>query len=133
MPGEVTLAHKGMLFFDELPEFPKEVLEVLRQPLEDKTITISRASGSVAYPAHVMFVAAMNPSPCGYYKDPEIPCKSTPHEIKRYQAKISGPLLDRIDLILEVPREKLDLLLDHQQEAESSAVLREKVLDGYYF
>ncbi|MBP7061384.1 ATP-binding protein [Patescibacteria group bacterium] len=78
-----------MLFFDELPEFPREVLEVLRQPIEDKDIHISRASGTVTYPANFMFVATMNPSPCGYYKDPEIPCKSSIMEIKKYQSKVS--------------------------------------------
>lgn len=88
-PGEISLAHKGILFFDELLEFPREVLEVLRQPLEDRQITISRASGSVQYPANVMFIATMNPSPCGYYKDPEIECTSSLLEIKRYQSKIS--------------------------------------------
>lgn len=129
-PGEISLAHKWILFFDELPEFPREVLEVLRQPLEDKMITISRASWSVQYPANVMFVATMNPSPCGYYKDPEIECKSSLSEIKRYQSKISGPLMDRIDMILEVPREKIDTLLDHTK-SDSSEVVREKVIAAW--
>lgn len=118
------------MFFDELPEFPREVLEVLRQPLEDKTITISRASGSVQYPANVMFVATMNPSPCGYYKDPEIDCTSSLSEIKRYQSKISGPLMDRIDMILEIPREKIDTLLDHTK-SDSSENIRNKVIDAW--
>lgn len=88
-PGEISLAHKGILFFDELPEFPRETLEVLRQPLEDKMIAISRVSGTVQYPANFMFVATMNPSPCGYYNDPEVPCTCSYNEIKRYQNKIS--------------------------------------------
>lgn len=89
IPGEVSLAHKGILFFDEVPEFPREVLEVLRQPIEDKSVSISRVTGTVAYPANFMFVGTMNPSPCGFYKDPEIPCKSSITEVKRYQSKIS--------------------------------------------
>lgn len=129
-PGEISLAHKGILFFDELPEFPREVLEVLRQPLEDKLINISRASGSVSYPANVMFIATMNPSPCGYYKDPEIECTSLLNDIKRYQSKISGPLMDRIDMILEIPREKVDRLLD-VEKSESSSVIRERVLNAW--
>lgn len=88
-PGEISLAHKGILFFDELPEFPRETLEVLRQPLEDKMIAISRVSGTVEYPANFMFVATMNPSPCGYYNDPEIPCTCSYNDVKRYQNKIS--------------------------------------------
>jgi magnesium chelatase family protein len=126
LPGEISLAHKGILFFDELPEFPRNVLEVLRQPLEDRKITISRASGSVTYPAHFMFVAAMNPCPCGYYKDPEKTCKCSISQIKRYQSKISGPLLDRFDMILEVPREKIDKILE-KSKSESSSSIREKV------
>ena len=126
-PGEVSLAHKGILFFDELPEFPRETLEVLRQPLEDKTIAISRVSGTVQYPANFMFVATMNPSPCGYYNDPEVPCSCSYNEIKRYQGKVSGPLLDRIDMILEIPREKIDKILDIWP-GESSATLRERVM-----
>ena len=126
-PWEISLAHKGILFFDELPEFPRETLEVLRQPLEDKMIAISRVSGTVQYPANFMFVATMNPSPCGYYNDPEIPCKCSYNEIKRYQNKISWPLLDRIDMILEIPREKIDNILD-VWPGESSEILREKVM-----
>lgn len=128
-PGEISLAHKGILFFDELPEFPRETLEVLRQPLEDKTIAISRVSGTVQYPANFMFVATMNPSPCGYYNDPEVPCKCSYNEIKRYQAKVSGPLLDRIDMILEIPREKIDKILD-AWPGESSETLRERVMNA---
>lgn len=128
-PWEVSLAHKGILFFDELPEFPRETLEVLRQPLEDKTIAISRVTGTVQYPANFMFVATMNPSPCGYYNDPEIPCKCSYNEIKRYQSKVSGPLLDRIDMILEIPREKIENILDIWP-GESSEVLRLRVMNA---
>ena len=128
-PGEISLAHKGILFFDELPEFPRETLEVLRQPLEDKTIAISRVTGTVQYPANFMFVATMNPSPCGYYNDPEIPCKCSYNEIKRYQGKVSWPLLDRIDMILEIPREKIENILDIWP-GESSETLRVKVMNA---
>ena len=130
MPWEISLAHKWMLFFDELPEFPRETLEVLRQPLEDKKITISRAIGSVDYPADVMFVATMNPSPCGYYNDPDFPCTCSEFAVKRYQWKISGPLLDRIDIILEIPREKIDTLLN-QTSTKTSVELQEIVLAAW--
>jgi magnesium chelatase family protein len=126
MPGEISLANNWILFFDELAEFPRQVLEVLRQPIEDKKITISRASGSVSYPAKFMFVAAMNPCKCGFYKDPEKECTCSLNEIKKYQSKISGPLLDRFDIILEVPRQKLDKILSNKKE-ESSKQIREKV------
>lgn len=126
-PGEVSLAHHGVLFFDELTEFPREVLEVLRQPLEDKVITISRVSGSVQYPAQFMFVAAMNPCKCGYYKDPIKPCTCNIYDIKKYQSKISGPLLDRIDMILEIPREDIEQIMS-RESSESSEQLRSKVM-----
>lgn len=102
-------------------------MEVLRQPLEDRQITISRAVGSVNYPAHCMFLAAMNPCVCGYYKDPHKPCSCSFTDIKRYQSKISGPLLDRIDMILEIPREQIDTLLE-KTHGQSSASLRESVM-----
>ena len=126
-PGEVSLAHKGILFFDELTEFPREVLEVLRQPLEDRSVVISRVAGTIEYPANFMFVAAMNPCKCGYHKDPEKPCICNLHDIKKYQSKISGPLLDRVDMILEIPRENIDKILDTIQ-SDSSATIRTKVL-----
>lgn len=129
-PGEVSLAHHGILFFDELPEFPREVLEVLRQPLEDKQIVISRASGSVQYPSDFMFVAAMNPCKCGFYKDREKNCSCSINDIKRYQSKISWPLLDRFDLVLEVPRENIDTVLDRKDQ-ESSESVREQVIAAW--
>lgn len=128
-PGEVSLAHKGILFFDELTEFPRETLEVLRQPLEDRIINISRVSGSVEYPANFMFIASMNPCKCGYYKDKNKPCNCSPLEIKRYQNKVSWPLLDRIDIILEIPRENIDTILETHQ-GENSESLRKKVISA---
>jgi len=126
-PGEISLAHKGILFFDELPEFPREVLEVLRQPMEDNMVTISRASGTAQYPANFMFVSSMNPCKCGFYKDHDKACICSYNEIKKYQSKLSWPLLDRIDMILEVPREKIDTIMDKWQ-GESSEDIRDKVI-----
>jgi len=102
-PGEISLANNGVLFLDELPEFKRNVLEVLRQPLESGHITVSRASASATYPARFMLVAAMNPCPCGYYTDSRRQCTCTPRQIRQYRARISGPLLDRIDIHIEVP------------------------------
>ncbi len=125
-PGEVSLAHHGVLFLDELPEFRKNVLEVLRQPLEEMRITISRAVGSITYPANVMLVAAMNPCPCGFFGDPQKDCTCSTLQIQRYRAKISGPLLDRIDIQAEVPAVRYKELAD-QTAGESSAVIRGRV------
>ena len=125
-PGEVSLAHRGVLFLDELPEFGKHVLEVLRQPLEDKYVTISRARGSLTFPANFQLVAAMNPCPCGYYGDSQKPCTCSQSAITTYQKRISGPLLDRIDMHVQVPRVDYDKLSD-QRYGEASAVIRARV------
>ena len=127
LPGEVSLAHNGVLFLDELPEFNKTTLEVLRQPLEDRKITISRARYTVEYPCSFMFVASMNPCPCGYYGDPTHHCVCTPGQISRYLSKISGPLLDRIDLHVEVPVVPFKQL-SQMQPGESSTAIRERVI-----
>ena len=127
MPGEVSLAHNGILFLDELPEFSKQTLEVLRQPLEDRKITIARASYSVEYPCSFMFVASMNPCPCGYYGDPTHHCVCTPGQIQRYMSKISGPLMDRIDIQVECSALSYDDL-SKAPTGEPSSVIRERVL-----
>ena len=125
-PGEISLAHLGVLFLDELPEFKRNALEALRQPLEEGTITVTRSSVSVGFPAKFMLVAAMNPCPCGYFGDRARACRCTPQQIRQYQAKISGPLLDRIDLHIEVPSVKYRALAG-KEEGESSAVVRKRV------
>jgi magnesium chelatase family protein len=125
-PGEISLAHRGVLFLDELPEFGMRVLEVLRQPIEDKIVTISRARGSHTFPANFMLIAAMNPCPCGYHGDPVKECTCSSATITRYQKRISGPLLDRIDLFLEVPRVDFEKLTD-KKLGECSAAIRERV------
>ena len=127
LPGEVSLAHNGVLFCDELPEFNKSTLEVLRQPLEDRKITISRAKYTVEYPCSFMFVASMNPCPCGYYGDPTHHCVCSPGQISRYLSKISGPLLDRIDLHVEVPVVPF-AQLSQMKPGECSATIRERVI-----
>ena len=127
LPGEVSMAHNGVLFLDELPEFNKTTLEVLRQPLEDRKIIISRAKYTVEYPCSFMFVASMNPCPCGYYGDPTHHCVCTPGQIQRYMNKISGPLLDRIDIhceVLVVPFKELSQM----EPGEPSSVIRERVI-----
>ncbi len=125
-PGEISLAHRGVLFLDELLEFGTHTLEVLRQPLEDKIVTISRARVALSFPANFMLVGAMNPCPCGYFGDPVKPCTCTPNMIARYQNRLSGPLLDRIDIYVDVPRVEYDKLMGDQQ-GESSAAVRERV------
>ena len=124
-PGEISLAHRGVLFLDELPEFGK-ALETLRQPLEDRHVTISRASGAMRFPASFMLIAASNPCPCGYYGDPVKPCTCSQQMVTRYQNKISGPLLDRIDIHIEVPRVDYDKLTDDRR-GEPSEVIRQRV------
>ncbi len=125
-PGEVSLAHNGVLFLDELPEFKKNVLEVMRQPLEDQKVTISRAASAITYPSALMLVAAMNPCPCGYLSDPKHECKCTPKQIQRYRSKISGPLLDRIDIHVEVPAVPYKDLVKNMA-AEASEIIRKRV------
>ena len=125
-PGEISLAHHGVLFLDELPEFGMRVLEVLRQPLEDKVVTISRAQGSLTFPASFQLVGAMNPCPCGYYGDPVRPCTCSSMVVTKYQKRISGPLLDRIDIHMEVPRVDYEKL-SSERLGESSARVRERV------
>jgi magnesium chelatase family protein len=128
-PGEVSLAHNGVLFLDELPEYKKHVLEVLRQPIEDKQVTISRARTSITYPASFMLVAAMNPCPCGYYTDTKHSCRCSAHEIHRYRSKLSGPLLDRMDMHVEVPAVPFAEL--HQEtDTESSGAIRRRVVQA---
>ena len=126
-PGEVSLAHHGVLFLDELPEFHRSTLEVLRQPLEDGKVTISRASGTMTFPSAFMLVAAMNPCPCGYFGDPKRECRCSPGQVERYRQRISGPLLDRIDLHVEAPAVEYKDLSD-RVPAESSASIRERIL-----
>ncbi len=126
-PGEVSLAHHGVLFLDELPEYKKHVLEVLRQPLEDGEVTLSRASSTITYPARVMLVAALNPCPCGYYSDPQHTCRCTAQQIHRYRSKLSGPLLDRIDIHIEVPAVAYKDLMG-ETGAEPSEDIRKRVV-----
>ena len=125
-PGEISLAHNGVLFLDELPEFPKEVLEVLRQPMEDGQVQISRAAGTVTYPSRFMLVCAMNPCKCGWYGHPSGRCKCTEAEVKKYLSRLSGPLLDRLDLFVEVAPLAFDELAQ-REKAESSARVKERV------
>jgi magnesium chelatase family protein len=126
-PGEVSLAHNGILFLDEMPEFPRQVLETLRQPLEDGHVTISRAAMTCDFPARLTLVASMNPCPCGYLTDPARQCRCTPVDVQRYHSRLSGPLLDRIDMHLEVPAVKYQELT-RGEPGESSAAVRERVL-----
>lgn len=125
-PGEISLAHRGVLFLDELPEFGPHNLETLRQPLEDKTVTISRAQGSLSFPANFMLVGAMNPCPCGWYGDTQHECTCSPAVVSRYQKRLSGPLLDRIDIHVEVPRVDFEKLSDTRR-GETSKTIRDRV------
>ena len=126
-PGEVSLAHNGVLFLDELPEFARDTLEVLRQPLEDGRVTVSRVHGTASYPCRFMLVAAMNPCKCGYYGHPTRPCTCSPSAVRQYRSRVSGPLLDRIDLCVEMDPVAFDEL-HTSSPAESSADLRKQVL-----
>ncbi|HCK92148.1 MAG TPA: hypothetical protein DHW71_04125 [Gammaproteobacteria bacterium] len=127
LPGEISLAHKGVLFLDELPEFERRALEVLREPLESRHITLSRAALQISYPANFQLVAAMNPCPCGYRDDPVKKCECPPQAIARYQSKLSGPLMDRIDLQVRVPPTHHKTLLEQQEPGESSQLVQERV------
>ena len=127
MPGEISLAHRGVLFLDEFPEFPRSVLEALRQPTEDGVVTISRAAGSITYPAKFILVAAANPCPCGYLGDEKHQCRCLPGQIIRYQKRLSGPILDRIDLHIEVPAVKIEKLTDQGIVGEESSSIRKRV------
>lgn len=126
-PGELTLAHRGILFLDEFPEFPRNILEALRQPIEDGMVSIARANGKITFPTHCMLVAAHNPCPCGYLGDKSHACNCTAAHILRYQKKLSGPILDRIDIHLDVPAVKTDVLSQHATDAEPSHIIRKRV------
>lgn len=125
-PGEISLAHNGVLFMDELPEFSRSAMEVLRQPIEDKLVTISRVHGSVSYPCSIMLVAAMNPCPCGYFGHPTRRCSCSPRSVNKYLGKVSGPLLDRLDMHIEVPAVEFEEL-SNQEKAEPSKSIRQRV------
>src|SRR5258708_15113601 len=130
-PGEISLAHLGVLFLDEFPEFSRGTLEALRQPMEDGIVNISRAAGSIAYPAAFMLIAAANPCPCGYLGDPKKECKCSPRAIMRYSSKLSGPLMDRIDLHINVPAVEVEKLIssshaDARGSQNTSSLIREK-------
>ena len=127
-PGEITLAHRGVLFLDEMVEFPRNVLEVLRQPLEDGEVVISRAQTRVTYPADFMLLGAMNPCPCGYLGDSKKQCTCNDFQIQRYRSRLSGPLLDRIDIQIEVPRLSTEELLNTKIKSESSEEVRTRVI-----
>ena len=128
MPGEISLAHRGVLFLDEFPEFPRHVLEALRQPMEDGIVSISRAAGTVQYPAKFMLVGAANPCPCGNHGSETKRCTCLPGTVSRYEKRISGPIMDRIDLVMHVPAVKVEkLTFDSPGQAESSAIIRARV------
>ena len=125
-PGEISLAHNGVLFLDELPEFKRSVLEVMRQPLENGQVSIARSAGKITLPCCVILVAAMNPCPCGYLGDQKRECRCSPTQIQRYRSRISGPLLDRIDIHVEAPALSIEELRD-SKESESSSIIRGRV------
>lgn len=127
-PGEVSLAHRGVLFLDEFPEFDRSVLESLRQPLEDRYVTIVRVANSVKYPSDFLLIAAANPCPCGYYGSSVRPCSCAAVLIQKYRGKISGPLLDRIDLHVEVPALKIEEITEEQIKSETSANIKTRVM-----
>ena len=129
MPGVISLAHRGVLFLDELPEFSKETLNGLREPMEEHHITISRTTGTAVYPARALFLAAANPCPCGFY--PGLRCNCTKVEVQRYARRIPGPIRDRIDLFVHVPQTPVQELIDPGKKEESSSVIRERVIDAY--
>ena len=133
MPGEVSLADNGVLFLDELPEFPKQVTDALRQPLEDRRVTITRASGRVTFPCNFMLVGAMNPCRCGYFGHPTRPCTCKPIDVKRYISRISGPMLDRIDIQIELPSLSYYELADDSESAERSETVRARVIAAREF
>jgi magnesium chelatase family protein len=135
-PGEISLAHGGVLFLDELPEFPRATLEGLRQPLEEGRLIVARARATFEFPSRFQLIGAMNPCPCGYRGDPVLPCRCTPQAIARYQSRISGPLLDRIDMVVEVPRPEIRLhpvLSGGQWAGECSASVRSRVANAVRF
>lgn len=127
-PGEISLAHRGVLFLDEFAEFSRSVLENLREPLEEGVVTVSRVRGSLLFPARFLLIAAMNPCPCGYAGDPEHACACSPYQVLQYKRKISGPILDRIDLHVDVPRVKLEKLQEAFSGSESSKIVRGRVV-----
>ena len=133
MPGEVSLANNGVLFLDELPEFPKQVTDALRQPLEDGRVTITRASGRVTFPCSFMLVGAMNPCRCGYFGHPTRKCTCKPIDVKRYISRISGPMLDRVDIQIELPSLSYSELADNSGTAERSEDVRERVIAAREF
>jgi magnesium chelatase family protein len=129
-PGEISVAHNGVLFLDELPEFRRQTLEVLRQPLEDSRVTISRATGSLTFPADFMLIAAMNPCKCGWFGDPKRECRCSPIDVQRYRDRISGPLLDRIDIHVEVPTVQYRDISGRSQPGEPSTAIRERIIQA---